>query len=62
MRTGSVTYPLGEQIADTIAVHGTEWTRSYFLKAGVAGWEYDLLLAGALDTVADLSFVQSWGN
>lgn len=61
MRTGSIAYPLGQQIADTIAVHGEEWTRSYFLSAGVAAWEYNLLLAGALDTVADADFVQAWG-
>ena len=46
MKTGSLTFPLGEQIIDTIQVHGFEWAHAYYLKAGLAAWEFDCLLQG----------------
>jgi hypothetical protein len=46
MKTGSQAFTLGEQILDTIQCHGFEWAHAYYIKAGVADWEFDILLAG----------------
>jgi len=46
MKTGHIIFTLGEQIIDTIQAHGFDWAADYYTKAGVARWEFDLLIEG----------------
>jgi len=42
--TGTLDYPLSEQIADTIAVHGREWAAHYYIvRRRVPAHQYMLL-------------------
>lgn len=45
--TGSVFYPLGQQIADTIAAHGLSWAAAHYAKRGVPPSEFLMLASGA---------------
>lgn len=46
-KCGTVAYPLGQQIVDTMAVHGYIWTLGYYMERGVAAWEFNILWLGA---------------
>lgn len=46
-KRGSVVYPLGEQIASTVAVHGLTWACAYYASAGVPLEQFLLLARGA---------------
>jgi hypothetical protein len=46
-KCGTVAYPLGQQIADTMAVHGYIWTLNYYMQRGVTAWEFNILWLGA---------------
>jgi hypothetical protein len=41
--TGSVFYPLSQQIADNVAAHGYVWAWSYYMRRGVPDWEFRML-------------------
>ncbi len=45
--TGSVFFPLGEQIADTVRAHGLAWAASYYAGRGVPVAEFLMLAQGA---------------
>ena len=45
--TGSVFFPLGQQIADTVRAHGLTWAASYYAKRGVPIGEFLMLAVGA---------------
>jgi hypothetical protein len=48
--TGTVFFPLSEQIADTARAHGLHWAASYYAKRGVPINEFFMLarVAGLL--------------
>jgi hypothetical protein len=50
---GTADYPLTERMADDIAAHGEEWTRSYHSARGVPDWELDVLMDGARRVLAN---------
>lgn len=45
--TGTVGYPLGQQIASTVEVHGLQWAVAYYMKRGVPLAEFLILAKGA---------------
>lgn len=45
--TGSVFYPLSQQIADTVAAHGLSWAAAYYARRGVPASQFILLARGA---------------
>lgn len=45
--TGSVFFPLGQQIADTVRAHGLAWAAAYYAKRGVPASEFLMLAQGA---------------
>ena len=45
--TGSVFFPLGEQIADTVRAHGLTWAATYYMGRGVPVSEFLMLAVGA---------------
>lgn len=48
--TGTLFYPLSEQIAETTRVHGLSWAAAYYAKRGVPVSEFIMLarVAGVL--------------
>jgi hypothetical protein len=44
---GSTFYPLGDQIRDTVLVHGVRWAASYYAAMGVPAAEFVMLARGA---------------
>jgi hypothetical protein len=46
-KRGDIAYPLGEQIASTVEVHGLHFAASYYAKRGVPLGEFMLLGRGA---------------
>jgi len=45
--SGTLHFPLGEQIADTVRVHGLAWAAAYSAKRRVPMVEFILLARGA---------------
>ncbi len=60
MRTGTIEYPLSEQIADTMQVHGYGWTLGAFLKAGLTVEEFHLLLQVEFNRHPEKSTLAHW--
>lgn len=46
-KCGNTSYPLGEQIASTVEVHGVAWASAYYASKGVALEHFLLLARGA---------------
>lgn len=45
--TGSTLFPLGQQIAETMRVHGLAWAARYYAKRGVPVDHFIILARGA---------------
>lgn len=52
-KCGTVEYPLGQQIADTMAAHGYVWTLNYYMSRGATAWEFNILWLGATGQARD---------
>lgn len=37
---GTLSTPFTELVRDTIRTHGREWARAYYLRRGLAAWEW----------------------